>query len=100
MAKTRFIKTTEEIVRENFEKQKLAEKAEQEKKEAATKPSQPKNLDTQKKEEFRIWWLQNKRSYADTKGLEDILWLHLMSAGFAEPEKFEDGVAHFGLIRN
>ena len=51
----------------------------------------------EKRELFRLFWAQEKKSYGKKKDLESILWMHLMESGFAEPEKFKDGLSHFGL---
>ena len=51
----------------------------------------------EKREQFRIFWAQSKRKYGKAKDLEEILWLHLKSSKMDEPEKFEDGLKHFGL---
>jgi hypothetical protein len=91
MARNRFILSTEEIVRKNFEEQKILENS------LASKPNQPKAIDLQKRENFRIWWTGNKRKYGETKGLEEIIWLHLVSSGYTDSDKFEAGCEHFGL---
>ena len=51
----------------------------------------------EKREQFRIFWAKSKRKYGKTKNLEEILWLHLKTSKMDEPEKFEDGIKHFGL---
>ncbi len=53
--------------------------------------------ESEKREEFRKFWAQTKRQYGKAKDLEGILWLHLKSSGNDVPEKFEAGLAHFGL---
>jgi len=53
--------------------------------------------ETEKREEFRKFWAQAKRKYGKAKDIEGILWTHLKSSGFDVPEKFEAGLAHFGL---
>jgi hypothetical protein len=58
----------------------------------------PKKLnDREKRESFRIFWVQNRKKYAKSKNLESIIWLHLKSVKMDEPEKFEAGLSHFGL---
>ena len=61
------------------------------------KPQVVKLTEKQKREQFRVFWAQSKRKYGKTKSLEEIKWLHLKSSKMDEPEKFEAGVAHFGL---
>jgi hypothetical protein len=61
------------------------------------KPAQPELTEEDKREQFRIFWAQQKYKYGKSKDLEEILWLHLRTVGMNEPEKFEDGLAHFGL---
>ena len=60
---------------------------------------QKKELTAQdKKEQFRLFWAKSKKKYSSkTKEIEKILWLHLLSTGHDEPEKFEKGLQHFGL---
>jgi hypothetical protein len=61
------------------------------------KPATPELTEEDKREKFRIFWAQQKYKYGKSKDLEEILWLHLKTVKMAEPEKFEDGLAHFGL---
>lgn len=49
------------------------------------------------KEEFRKFFVKIRRSKKIPKELEKVIWLHFKSAGFDSPEKFEDGLKHFGL---
>lgn len=51
----------------------------------------------EKREQFRLFWAKCKRKYGKTKSIEEIIWLHLKSSKMDEPEKFEAGLAHFGL---
>jgi hypothetical protein len=48
---------------------------------------------------FQEWWAVNRKAYDRAKELEDIIWAHLKATGSNSPEKFEEGVAHFGLKR-
>lgn len=50
--------------------------------------------DTRK--EFKRYFIQLKRKLSLDPSLEEILWLHLKSAGFAEKELFDKGIKHFG----
>jgi hypothetical protein len=61
------------------------------------KPEVRKLTDKEKREQFRVFWAKAKRQYGKTKQLEEILWTHLKSAKMDELEKFEAGIAHFGL---
>lgn len=56
-----------------------------------------KMSEEEKREQFRIFWATEKSKYGKTKDLEQILWVHLKSMKLDEPEKFEKGLAHFGL---
>lgn len=53
--------------------------------------------DHEKREQFRLFWAENKYKYGKAKDLENILWVHLKSAKLDEPKDFEAGLAHFGL---
>lgn len=61
------------------------------------KPEVAALTDDEKKEKFRLFWAEEKYKYGKSKDLEHILWLHLKAVKMDEPQKFEDGVAHFGL---
>jgi hypothetical protein len=61
------------------------------------KPS-PKVLnESQKREEFRIFWTSQKAAYGKAKSLEKALWLHLKAIKMDSPEQFAEGLDHFGL---
>lgn len=51
----------------------------------------------EKREQFRIFWAENKYKYGKAKDLEPILWAHLKASKLDEPENFDKGLAHFGL---
>ena len=51
----------------------------------------------ERREEFRLFWAKNRTKYGRDKDLEDVLWIHLKSAKFDDPNKFEEGLKHFGL---
>lgn len=62
------------------------------------KPQKKEATDSEKREQFRIFWARSKKRYVTkTEGLENILWLHLKATGNDKPEKFEEGLKHFGL---
>ena len=49
------------------------------------------------KEEFRKFFAKNKEKLKLKSSMEGILWLHFQAAGFAEKDKFEEGLKHFGI---
>lgn len=51
----------------------------------------------EKREQFRLFWAENKYKYGKAKDLEDILWMHIKAVKLNAPEQFEDGLVHFGL---
>lgn len=56
--------------------------------------------DAQKRENFRLFWAQQKRKYSKFKGIgniEDVLWLHLKASKLDEPKDFAKGLQNFGL---
>lgn len=62
------------------------------------KPAEKKLSDAEKREQFRLFWAQEKQKYGKAaKELEQILWVHLKASKLDEPEQFEKGIAHFGL---
>jgi hypothetical protein len=61
------------------------------------KPEVRELTEKEKREQFRVFWAKSKKQYGKSKELEEILWVHLKSTKMAEPEKFEAGIAHFGL---
>lgn len=65
---------------------------------ASLNKSQPAELtEKQVREQFRIFWATEKAKYGKAKDLEEIVWLHLKASKLDAPEKFEAGLAHFGL---
>lgn len=61
------------------------------------KESARKLEEHEKREQFRLFWAENKYKYGKAKDLEPILWAHLKSAKLDDPENFDKGIAHFGL---
>lgn len=61
------------------------------------KPQETVLSEQEKREKFRLFWAQSRRKYGKSKELEQILWIHFKATGFDVPEKFEAGIAHFGL---
>lgn len=64
---------------------------------ALYKPAEVVLSDQEKREKFRLFWAQEKYKYGKSKDLEQILWMHLKATKLDDPEKFEDGLKHFGL---
>ena len=64
---------------------------------ALAKPVVRVLLESEKREQFRIFWAQAKRNFAKSKDLENVLWAHLKSSGNDVPENFKKGILHFGL---
>lgn len=65
---------------------------------ASLAPQDDKKLDDhEKREQFRLFWAENKYKYGKAKDLENILWVHIKSAKLDNPKDFEAGLAHFGL---
>ena len=65
---------------------------------ASLAPKESRKLDEhEKREQFRLFWAENKYKYGKAKDLEPILWAHLKSAKLDDPKDFEAGLAHFGL---
>lgn len=59
---------------------------------------QPKVLTLdEKKDLFRLYWAQERKSYGSARKLEHLLWTHLVATGNSDPEAFEAGISHFGL---
>lgn len=53
--------------------------------------------DVDAKKEFEIFWARERASYKKDREIQEILWLHLKAIKHDHPDKFEQGVAHFGL---
>lgn len=65
---------------------------------ASLAPKDEQKLDDhEKREQFRLFWAENKYKYGKAKDLENILWVHIKSAKLDSPKDFEAGLAHFGL---
>lgn len=61
------------------------------------KPSKPTLTLQQKRSQFKAFWAQARKKYGGKRSLESVLWIHLKDIGCDEPEKFEQGLTHFGL---
>jgi len=61
------------------------------------KQSKASLSDSEKREQFRIFWAQEKNKHSKIKDLEKILWAHLKASKLDSPEQFEEGLKHFGL---
>lgn len=55
--------------------------------------------ESERRNKFKLFWAQNRKQFGKPKDLESILWIHLEATGNDQPEKFESGLAHFGLKR-
>ena len=64
---------------------------------AAHKAKDKQGSEQERREEFRVYWTQNKSNYGRGKEMEHVLWVHLKAVQMDRPEKFEDGILHFGL---
>jgi hypothetical protein len=63
------------------------------------KPQKRALSEAERRQQFKLFWTQNRKKFGKKKELEPILWIHLQAAGYDQPEKFEDGIQHFGLKR-
>lgn len=61
------------------------------------KPTAKILSEKEKRERFKLFWATEKTKYGKGRALEEILWLHLKTTKQDDPEKFEKGLAHFGL---
>ena len=61
------------------------------------KPAERVLHEHEKRELFRVFWAKNRTKYGKNKDLEEVLWIHLKSAKLDDPNKFEEGMKHFGL---
>ena len=52
------------------------------------------------RKEFKQYFIQLKRKLDLDASLEEIMWLHFKSAGYAKKESFNEGVEHFGYKIN
>lgn len=91
------------MAKKNWKQEELAKSPEMSAEEARAyraslyKPVVPALTEEDVKEKFRVFWAQEKHKYGKSKDMEEILWKHLKAAKMDAPEKFEDGLAHFGL---
>lgn len=58
-----------------------------------------KEDDADDRSAFADFWAKNKKAYGKAKDteIEGVLWVHLKACGMDKPEKFENGITHFGL---
>jgi hypothetical protein len=63
------------------------------------KPQKAVLSEAARRQQFKLFWTQNRKKFGKSKDLEPILWIHLKATGNDQAEKFEDGMAHFGLKR-
>ena len=55
--------------------------------------------ESERRSKFKLFWTESRKRFGKPKELESILWIHLKATGHDQPEKFEDGLKHFGLKR-
>lgn len=65
-------------------------------KEAAEAKKADKKGDLDQREEFRKFFAKINGKLQLERSMEQIIWIHFKAAGFAQKEKFEDGIKHFG----
>jgi ribosome biogenesis protein Nip4 len=53
--------------------------------------------DVDARESFREYWAVNKKSFNQSKEVEEVVWAHLKAIEHDQPELFEIGVGHFGF---
>jgi hypothetical protein len=63
------------------------------------KPQKKVLTEAERRNQFRLFWAQNRKQFGKKKDLEPILWIHLKAIKKDQPEEFENGIAHFGLKR-
>lgn len=51
----------------------------------------------EKREQFRIFWTEEKSKYNKNSMLESVLWEHLKSTKMDSPSDFRKGLEHFGI---
>ncbi len=61
------------------------------------RPEQIQQSPEEQRNEFRMWWAEQKSRFGMGKDLEPILWMHLKAIGMTSPESFEAGMQNFGL---
>lgn len=61
----------------------------------AMKAAKQKELN--QRDEFRKFFAKKRDKLKLDSSMEHILWLHFLNSGFAQKEKFEDGLKHFGI---
>lgn len=49
------------------------------------------------KEEFELFWAQKKNKYKMYGNISEAVFSHFLAYGFTSPDKFEEGLKHFGL---
>lgn len=49
------------------------------------------------RQQFDLFWAQYKNKYKQYGDIADVVFSHFITYGFTEPEKFEEGLRHFGF---
>jgi hypothetical protein len=82
---------------EQYHEEEMTKEQAQEFRESLFESSETELSENEKREQFRIFWAQNKSKYGKTKEMENVIWLHIKSAKLNNPEDFKAGIKHFGL---
>jgi len=61
------------------------------------RPEAPVRPGGSQRDRFGVFWAEAKGRYGRRGDLEEVLWKHLVAAGFARDDRFEEGLRHFGL---
>lgn len=78
-----------------IKKDEIAELKQKRREDAEAKKAS-KKIELDQREEFRKYFAKISSKLKLEKSMENVLWLHFKSAGFAEKEKFTEGLNHFG----
>lgn len=49
------------------------------------------------REEFELFWTKHKHKYKQFGDITDVVFAHFVTYGFTTPDKFEEGLKHFGF---
>lgn len=72
-------------------------KKEEEKKMQTEVVKKPRELrEDEVRTAFKNYFIKVKRKLKLDPSLENVIWLHFKSAGFAKPELFDKGIENFG----
>lgn len=94
MARPKTKKTSNEVILEGFKKDQSAQVQALEKTGVFEAPKEKRQSN---RELFSEFWALYKSLNKKTKNLEEIVWVHLVAIKHDSPEKFLEGIKHFGL---